>query len=254
MRKFVKDNKKLLLVILVVVVGLPIIILTPSPIGVIPRDMGIAIVGYCGSIIGGFLTLYGVWWTIDDNQKARSKELELQYCPVLNVDFVRRDKDHRNHLGTEIIMCFNHEWFNDADLFFTEQLIELSNVGRGEIQQTKICIEKCETVFARPGEINSIDTKGSYIMIDGALNFIPVNGKVHLHIGLPKLNKAVITQITEGHCIRLAIELGVGIDGVFSSKPEKYKIMFCLDYIVEDGEVNVSLDSIRMEYIKEELA
>ena len=85
MSKFIKVNRNLLIVILVVVIGLPIIILTPSPIGVIPRDIGIAIVGYCGSIIGGFLTLYGVWWTIDDSQKARSKELELQHMPILKL-------------------------------------------------------------------------------------------------------------------------------------------------------------------------
>ena len=253
MRKFVNDNKKLLLVILLVVIGLPIIILTPSPIGFIPRDIGIAIVGYCGSIIGGFLTLYGVWWTIDDNQKARSKELELQYCPVLNADFVQLEKGHSNHLGSEIILLFKHDWFDDADLYFAEQLIELSNVGRGEIKQTKVYIEKCEVVFAKPSEINAIDTKSSYILIDGALNFIPVNGKVHLHIGLPNLNDVGAGQITEGYRIRLAITLGVEIEGVFSSKTEKYQMRFCLNYILEAGEVKASLDGIRIKYIKEEV-
>lgn len=252
MKKFVKDNKNLLLVIIVVVIGLPIIILTPSPVGFIPRDIGIAIVGYCGSIIGGFLTLYGVWWTIDDNQKARSKELELQYCPVLNADFVRREKDHSNHLGTEIILLFKHEWFNDADLYFAEQLIELSNVGRGEIQQTKIYIEQCRIVFARPWQINSIDTSASYIMIDGAMNFIPVNGKVHLHIGLPNLNAVGTEQITEGYSIRLATTLGVEIEGVFSWKTEKYEISFCLNYTAEAGKASVLLDSIRIKHRKEE--
>lgn len=252
MTKFVKENKKLLLCILVVVIGLPIIILTPSPIGLIPRDIGIAIVGYCGSIIGGFLTLYGVWWTIDDNQKARSKELKLQYCPVLNADFVRKEKDHSNHLGSEIILLFRHEWFNDADLYYAEQLIELSNVGRGEIQKTKIYIEKCEVVFAKPSKINDIDTKSSYIMIDSAMNFIPVNGKVHLHIGLPSLNAVGAKQVTEGYNIRLAITLGVEIEGIFSTKIEKYEMSFCLNYTLEDENVKMLLDSIRIEYRKEE--
>lgn len=29
------------------------------------------------------LTLYGVWWKIEDNQQARSKDLESQYKPIL---------------------------------------------------------------------------------------------------------------------------------------------------------------------------
>lgn len=250
MWKFIKENKWLVLGVLVVVIGLPVVILTPSRLGFIPRNIGVAIVGYCGSIIGGFLTLYGVWWTIDDNKKARSKELELQYCPVLNAGFVQRNKEHSSRLGTEIILLFKHEWFDDADLIFVDQLIELSNVGRGEIQQTKINIEKCELVFARPDIISPINTKDSYIMIDGALNFIPVNGKAHLYIGMPTLNKSLGEQIPESFNIRLAITLGIEINGVFSSKTEKYQLRFCLECIMEDGEVGASLDSIRMEYIK----
>jgi len=88
-------------------------------------------------------------------------------------------------------------------------------------------------------------------LIDGALNFIPVNGKAHLYIGLPKPNKAVIEQITEEAYVRLDVTLGVEINGVFSSKMEKYQIGFCVDYIIECGEVKVSLDSIRMEHIKD---
>ena len=69
--KFLKENWKMLTIVTIVVILFPIIILTPSRYGTIPYDTGIAIVGYGGSILGGFLTLYGVWWTIKDQENTR---------------------------------------------------------------------------------------------------------------------------------------------------------------------------------------
>ena len=62
--------------------------------------------------------------------------------------------------------------------------------------------------------------------------------------------KALIEQVTKGFNIRLAITLGMEINGVFCLGTEKYQIRFCVDYIMEDGEEKVSLDSIRMEHDK----
>lgn len=93
--KFLKENWKMLAITTTVVILFPIIILTPSRYGTIPYDTGIAIVGYGGSILGGFLTLYGVWWTILEQKKdlkeqqkkldnQRRKDLAMQYRPILN--------------------------------------------------------------------------------------------------------------------------------------------------------------------------
>lgn len=76
MTKFFKENKKMLLLFLAIAIIFPIIILLPSPIGIIPYETGLTIVGYGGSILGGFLTLYGVWWTIEDNKRQREEEIK----------------------------------------------------------------------------------------------------------------------------------------------------------------------------------
>lgn len=44
--KFFRDNKKPLIFLLIFIVIFTFIILYPSPYGVIPRDIGIALVGY----------------------------------------------------------------------------------------------------------------------------------------------------------------------------------------------------------------
>lgn len=38
--------------------------------------------GYAGAIIGGSMTLIGVWWTIMDQEKQRRKDLENSFLPV----------------------------------------------------------------------------------------------------------------------------------------------------------------------------
>ena len=89
--KFIKENKKLTIEILCMIIIIPTIFLWDSPLpGYIPKDIGFAIVGYIGSIIGGFLTIYGVWWTIKDqdkkllrqkqeNEDDRLEQLSLEY-------------------------------------------------------------------------------------------------------------------------------------------------------------------------------
>ena len=96
MAKFFKENKKMLLLFLAIAIIFPIMILFPSPVGIIPYEIGLTIVGYGGSILGGFLTLYGVWWTIEDNKKQREEDqkrhdqerkedLANQYKPYLTL-------------------------------------------------------------------------------------------------------------------------------------------------------------------------
>lgn len=102
MNNFFNENKKLFLIILSISIIIPIIILTPSPIGIIEYETGLTLIGYCGSILGGFLTLYGVWWTIKDSDKKaleqkqnfinqqklldaqRRYDIAMQYRPILH--------------------------------------------------------------------------------------------------------------------------------------------------------------------------
>lgn len=82
--KFIKENKQLVVFILFISILFPIFFLWDSPLpGFIPQEIGITVVGYGGSIIGGFLTIYGVWWTIKDQENKRNTELRLQYRPLI---------------------------------------------------------------------------------------------------------------------------------------------------------------------------
>ena len=78
-----KENWKMLVIVLIVAVLFPIIILTPSKYGSISYDTGLEIVGYGGSILGGFLTLYGVWWTIKRQDKEQRENMYLRVRPII---------------------------------------------------------------------------------------------------------------------------------------------------------------------------
>ena len=47
-------------------------------------------IGYYGSILGGALTLGGVWWTIKDQEMQRIKNLSIQYRPLLKESYYEK--------------------------------------------------------------------------------------------------------------------------------------------------------------------
>lgn len=106
MFNFFKENRKMLIVFLVIAIVFPIIILCPSPIGIIPYKTGLTIVGYGGSILGGFLTLYGVWWTIKDleSERKRTEKEKLQKIkavdrPIIDIEIQFFDKYDGNKIS-----------------------------------------------------------------------------------------------------------------------------------------------------------
>lgn len=44
------------------------------------------VLGFLGAIIGGFLTLCGVWWTINDQEKKRKEEFILIRKPIISIN------------------------------------------------------------------------------------------------------------------------------------------------------------------------
>ena len=79
--KFIKkdDPIKLItsIVIVLTVVGIGLYLKTDSNY----QDM----FNYVGSIVGGFLTLFGVWLTINYESKNKEKELKEEYKPILQI-------------------------------------------------------------------------------------------------------------------------------------------------------------------------
>lgn len=90
-------NKKSILIIFSAAIAIVIlsiilylIIITKSPIGIIKEADSGAWLGFYGSIIGGAMTLIGVWWTIKQQEERRKDDLkELE---------VRRIEDRRNSI------------------------------------------------------------------------------------------------------------------------------------------------------------
>ena len=86
--------------------------------GFITTDNYDAWVGYYGAIIGGALTLGGVWWTIKEQNRQRKEDLRIQYKPR----FVPSSIDSRNNSKTNI------DIYEETYLYYP-----IKNTGRGEL-------------------------------------------------------------------------------------------------------------------------
>ncbi|MFQ6793867.1 MAG: hypothetical protein ACLRT4_13995 [Thomasclavelia sp.] len=135
MNKFFNENKKLFLIILSISIIIPIIILTSSSIGIIEYETSLTLIGYCGSILGGFLTLYGVWWTIKDQEDKRKKDLAIQYRPFLICKYDSKDPDFAKSFKDDMHSTFqgvcalriSENWRKIYKFTF-----KIKNIGDGE--------------------------------------------------------------------------------------------------------------------------
>ena len=156
LKDFFKENKTLIIIFLVIIITTPIILLTPSPIGVIPQHIGLELIGYSGSILGGFFTLYGVWWTIKKQEEERVNNLEIQYKPIpfLNAYQLIDDKG-------KIVPPLQK---NEEKGYKFAYCLHVTNKGRGEIVAGKIISYN----------VNALD-KELNVSYSKDLHFIPVN-------------------------------------------------------------------------------
>ena len=195
MTKFFKENKKMLLLFLTIAIIFPIIILLPSPIGIIPYETGLTIIGYGGSILGGFLTLYGVWWTIEDNNKQREKnqrqheierreEFTIQYKPILFLKEV--DAKLYDINGYITLYTQNDKKFDEYELltYFT-----IINLGRGEALIKGYDYVICDTI----SEENSLIFPKTEIERD-YIKMIPINNSLNWELGIC-FNQAELTNL-----------------------------------------------------------
>lgn len=59
-----------------------LVISTKSKIGFIEEKYLSVWIGFYGSIIGGIITFFGVWWTISSNEKDRKEDIKNSYLPI----------------------------------------------------------------------------------------------------------------------------------------------------------------------------
>lgn len=248
-KRFLNKNKKTVIILILVIVSLPIIVLCPSDIGIIPRDIGIAIVGYAGAIIGGLLTLYGVKWTIDDSNANRKRELDLQYCPILTSDVVEKREPIYNSCS-ELTILYEHPSFSKTNAKDMNKLIKFTNAGRGEIQSVQLGIKECKAQLSYgDGCFEELNTEESYILFNGITNLIPVAGVFYLYINLPNLEKECKASTWEKSGITIETTLEISIKGVFNIDIQKYLLHFYLWRDVKDNKGECEICSMSLKKI-----
>lgn len=90
--EWLRYHKKLdLLLFFLFFIVIPIAPFIQSPIGILSKDDAIIFLSYYGTVIaglaGGALTLFGVWWTIKDQEQKRKADLVRLYKPIIKLEF-----------------------------------------------------------------------------------------------------------------------------------------------------------------------
>ena len=221
----------MLMVFLLIVLVFPCVILLKSPLGIIPEDIGLAVVSYGGSIMGGFLTLYGVWWTIDANRVQQKEERELEYRPLLKFDVC--EYQHRFQQVGEITYLFNHEYFSDSQPEYMDRMIVLENVGRGEIIELHCSVHKTELVSSC---IDSLKKPTSFFLGEEYINALPVNGQIYILLSIPCLKEKC-----ENGLVALRTDIDIKYKGAFSEKEYAQRLSFFLSVEIVEGHYKMEL-------------
>lgn len=86
---WISKNKVAFIIIIFIIVAIiifPAIILSTSFIGIINPNDSQTVLSYFGSIIGGALTLLGVWWTIQDLNNERKVLNDNLNMPIIELE------------------------------------------------------------------------------------------------------------------------------------------------------------------------
>ena len=213
MIKFFKENINVLSLFTVIAIIFPIIILLPTPIGIIPYETGLTLIGYGGSILGGLLTLYGVWWTIKKNDEERKNDLSIEYRPIIKI------------LNKKISFISNSTPIN----IFSKELsilmkieMEFENVGRGEIYAGIIqCLYHDQSI-----DLNYLKN----------LEIVLCNERFKMYVEqLIVLNKE---EISKGYCACLPFN-------IYTKDFIGTEHNFCFNIIVDINDKNIAHENIK---------
>lgn len=206
------------------------------------------IITYAGSIIGGGITLAGVYITIAANNRQRREDLSLQYMPVLTERIVPYAE--KTTLCSEITYLFGHPLFDDNDTEFCSQQIELENVGRGEIVNCSIDMMESRLFTASEADLYAIKND-AYILGDGFFQFIPINGKIVLYVAYPKAREWVYEKEAN---LSIETTIEIVIRGIIGEREYRYQLHYFLDLNYEkDEECRSEIRTVTLSLEKEKL-
>lgn len=105
-------------------------------------------INFFGSITGGFLTLYGVWWTIKDQEKQRDIQISIDNKPLIKFNaFVENTIIEGNNSKVKIMLQIENKGKGDAKDILTR--VEPVNVVNrlaiiSQREQLYVCPYLCQ--------------------------------------------------------------------------------------------------------------
>lgn len=150
----------------------------PFDIGFINETNKDSWINFFGTVIGGVLTLLGVWWTINDQERKRYEDLAMQYKPILKAIPPVNDDEKRIIINSD-----------DTTLLFN-MILYIENIGRGEALDIEISNSECNDLeenlksLQRNTRISICNHFKSISIIGTELECLPANNNKQLMIQL----------------------------------------------------------------------
>lgn len=143
MRKIAKFVLIIVVVIIcffIVSISVNYFVTTPSPFGFILPEHQDTWINFFGALIGGALTLIGVWWTIYYTEETR-KEDQIKHEEEIKDEFDRRNKETKRNLSAQykpiLTIAFNADHIPDAvyEVSKYEDFVIQNNIGLVDIKK-----------------------------------------------------------------------------------------------------------------------
>lgn len=223
-----------------IIIAIPVILAWLDASNVFPNAFSDPLLAYIGGILGGLLSLAGVFLTIKSAMKIRKTDLEIEYRPLLSVG-VADPQDRSHHLGMELFVLFCSPLFNDNHLEWLGERILIENLGRGEVAEFKVGQVSCSLISCSEGfSLNDGEWKVCKLF-DNNPRVIPVNRSVEIHLGIPKPIDGVAE---EGFSLRFGYAVELFARGVYSDESDRYLLNFCVDTRFNPEGLKSSIDSV----------
>jgi len=107
-----KNTKVFVIVGVIIVIFIACLYIFSGVLTYIPKQYRILKisewVGVLSTIFGGFLTMFGVWYSIEETRKQNLNALAIQSIPLINVSIGNYLKDDPFHFGVECDMDGHH--------------------------------------------------------------------------------------------------------------------------------------------------
>ena len=246
-----KKYRTIVILLLMIVIALfvfPIIIKflmeTPAPfefMKIVTKDTYEAWIGYYGAIVGGALTLVGVWWTIKFESENLREQAEIEkmtkYFPTISARVLKNSSV--NDLCSCVNIKINNDLFNQDVEEQGDCLIGLGNIGQTEVLMDGIILDSF--ILSNVNEqLNVLRSELNDELIgDGNFKFLPPGESFYLKIGFSKLKEYErdLTKCTEGtRLFTVAYSFILNIGGVLTGDDSfQYFLTFDVDVYMKES-------------------